>query len=285
MSKILLTGGSGYLGKNLSKGLVEANHELILLVRENSDIKFLQNITNPIKVYFIGVQSIDKIFRENNIDIVIHTAACYGRKGESLKDIIIANLLFPIELLNAAIENDVKYFINTDTALPKSINWYTKSKKQFLEWLEDSSCKINVLNLQLEYFYGPNDDDSKFISFVLKELQSGKPSIDFTEATSLRDFIFIDDVVKAYVLLVSKIENFSGIQTIQIGSGEAVELRQIIIKIREILKRNEVELNFGALPMRPNEVEKSCADITYLKKLGWKPTYSFEEGILKTIQK
>ncbi|TKC03490.1 NAD-dependent epimerase/dehydratase family protein [Pedobacter cryotolerans] len=285
MSKILLTGASGYLGKNLIQGFVDANHELVLLVRKSSDMIFLRNYTQPIKVYYIGSQTFDEIFRDNNIDIVIHTAASYGRKDETLKHVIDANLTFPIDLLTAAIKNDVKYFINTDTALPKTLNWYARSKKQFLEWLEESSSKINVINLQLEYFFGPNDDESKFITFVLKELQSGKTEIDFTEATSLRDFIFIDDVVKAYLLIVRKINNFSGLQTIQIGSGNAIQLRKIIIKIRELVNRKDVNLNFGAIPMRPNEIEKSCADITYLKNLGWSPEYSFEEGILKTIQK
>ncbi|RZK77302.1 MAG: NAD(P)-dependent oxidoreductase, partial [Pedobacter sp.] len=264
MSKILLTGGTGYLGKNLVKGLLEANHELILLVRKLSNIDFLQNSKGSVKVYVIGELSIDSVFKKENIDIVIHTAASYGRKGEDMNDVLSANLTFPVEVLNAAVRNNVKYFINTDTALPKSMNWYSKSKKQFLEWLEENSSNINIINLQLEYFFGPDDDNSKFITFVLNELLSGKSEIDLTEATSARDFIYIDDVVSVYKLIVSKIKNFIGIQTIEVGSGQAVKLREIVIKIRELVNRNEVRLNFGALPTRPNEIEISCADITYL---------------------
>ncbi|MRX48652.1 NAD-dependent epimerase/dehydratase family protein [Pedobacter puniceum] len=286
LENILITGASGYLGKNLVKFLLSANYKLILLVRENSNLTYLDSLpnTNKCKVYKIGSADFETIFKENQIDIIIHTAANYGRKGESLSSVIEANLYFPIKLLDAALNHKVKYFINTDTSLPKELNTYSRSKKQFLEWLETLSLEINIINIQLEYFYGPNDDKTKFITFLLDELKSKKNKIDFTDATSLRDFIYIDDVVSAYAAIINKIQEFKGFVNIPVGSGKAIMLKDIIKEVQSITNNLDKQLNFGAIPMRPNEIMKSCADITLLMKLGWQPMFSFEQGIIKTIE-
>ncbi|TDQ09957.1 NAD-dependent epimerase/dehydratase family protein [Pedobacter metabolipauper] len=283
MKKILLTGATGYLGKNLLKGLLKEGHEVIALVRESSDVRYITALAAELKIYTIGITPLRDIFSENQIDTVIHTAANYGRKGEALETVIHANLGFPLMILEQAIKNDVRYFINTDTSLPKALNWYSRSKKQFLEWLEVCSAEIKVLNLQLEYFYGPNDDHSKFVTYVLKELISGKDHIDFTAATPYRDFIYIDDVVRAYLLLLSELENFEGLTTVEVGSGTAIMLKDIIQQIQEATGQIEVKLNFGALPMRENEIMHSCANTDFLESKGWKPEYTFKEGIQKTI--
>lgn len=285
LNNILLTGGSGYLGRNLTKFLSHNGYNLILLVRSNSDLTYLDGIKTNVTIYRLGGVTIDQIFKENHIDIVIHTAASYGRKGENLSKIVDANMKFPLEVLDAAISNGVKYFINTDTSLPKDLNPYARSKKQFLEWLSAFSGDISIINLQLEYFYGPNDDSTKFITYVLHGLRSGKNSMDFTAATPLRDFIYIDDVVDAYDTVIQNIEKFdSHLTNLEIGSGKAVKLKDLIIEVRNISKNEDVQLNFGAIPMRPNEIMKSCADITKLIALGWQPKYTFRQGILKTIE-
>ncbi|KHJ39123.1 dTDP-glucose 4,6-dehydratase 2 [Pedobacter glucosidilyticus] len=286
LENILITGASGYLGKNLVKFLLGANYKLILLVRENSNLTYLDSLpnTNKCKVYKISSADFETIFKENQIDVIIHTAANYGRKGESLSSVLDSNLYFPIKLLDAAFKHNLKFFINTDTSLPKELNAYSRSKKQFLEWLQAFSSEINIINIQLEYFYGPNDDKTKFITFLLSELKSKKKQIDFTDATPLRDFIFIDDVVSAFATIINKIEEFKGFIDIQLGSGNAMMLKDIIKQVQRITNNLDKQLNFGAIPMRPNEIMKSCADITLLRKLGWQPMFSFEQGIIKTIE-
>lgn len=281
--RILLTGGTGYLGRNLIKGLLEKGYEIIALVRKKSDISVITDSDTRLKIFRVGEVPLENIFKNHSIDVIIHTAANYGRKGESLSSIIHSNLSFPLEVLDMAVKYGVRYFINTDTALPKSLNSYSRSKKQFLEWLEVCSSSINVLNLQLEYFYGPKDDDSKFITYVLKELTSGADHIDFTEATSYRDFIYIDDVVDAYIFLLTKLEEVDGLKTVEIGSGTAIMLKDLVEKVQQLVGPNEVKLNFGALPMRKNEIMHSCADINFLEKLGWRPRYSLIDGITKMI--
>jgi nucleoside-diphosphate-sugar epimerase len=244
----------------------------------------LDNLNKNIHFYTIEDNNIDDIFKKHEFDIVIHTATSYGRKNENLNSIVKANLSFPLEILNAAIKNNVKYFINTDTSLPKNLNLYTHSKKQFLEWLEIFSNEICVLNLQLEYFYGPNDDESKFITYVLNELRANKEYINFTSGKSFRDFIYIDDVITAFLLLLNNIEKVNGILSIPIGTGKAEMLKHIVEDIQKIANFPNVKLKFGALPDRENEIKHSSADISYLTSIGWRPKFNFKEGIEEILK-
>lgn len=281
---ILLTGSSGYLGRNLVKSLNAKGYELTLLARPSSKLDYLNGLNGAFNIYQTDDLNFDSIFEEREIDAIIHTAASYGRKGENVGAVLEANLIMPVRLLDAAIRNGVKYFINTDTALPRDLNDYSRTKKHFLDWLISRCKQINVANLELEYFFGPNDDSTKFITYVINELVSGKTSIDFTEATQIRDFIYIDDVVNAYEIVIenlSKLENFT---TIEVGSGTGLKLRDIITEVQNVTGRSEVKLNFGALPMRSNEIMESVANHSFLTDLGWSPKHTFIEGLYKTIE-
>jgi nucleoside-diphosphate-sugar epimerase len=283
MKTILVTGATGYLGRNLCEQLLNENYKVLALVRQNSNTNNLEQLKGDLQVFRLTESMIEEIFAQNEIDIILNTATCYGRKSEDLNSVINANLTFPLQILNSCLKYNVKYFINTDTSLPKSLNSYSLSKKQFTEWLEFYSEKINILNIQLEYFYGPHDDDSKFITFVLKELMSGKESIDFASGKPYRDFIYIADVIDAYMKLISNLSEIVGFQNIPLGSGEAFPLRNIVKQIQDKSGFTKVVLNFGALPDRTNEVEYSCANTSYLKSIGWEPKYNLAEGLQEII--
>lgn len=284
INHILLTGATGYLGRNLLRGFIEAEYEVSILVRTSSNLNLIGKDINKIKIFYSDKGQSEKAFLNKSIDAIVHTAALYGRKGESVVEVTKANLLFPLELLNFAVKYGVINFINTDTTLPRALNTYSLSKKQFLDWLVFYASSLRILNLEMEYFYGPNDDSSKFITFVLRQLQLGKADIDFTEATQFRDFIYIDDVVSAYLTILRQINNFKGFVSIPVGSGKAVMLKDIIKEVQSAHGNFGINLNFGKLPMRLNEVMYSCADITLLNSLDWFPRYALTDGLKKIIE-
>jgi len=284
MKKILLTGATGYLGKNLLKGLLNSGYEVAVLVRTQSNISEITKL-GEFKICHSDKDSLKVLFNSFIPDIIIHTAASYGRNSENMEEVIKTNLLFPIELLQLATEHQVSYFINTDTSLPKELNWYSRSKKQFLEWLEVCSSQINIVNLELEYFYGPGDGPAKFITYVLHELQAGKEFINFSDGKPFRDFIYIDDVVTAYLTILKQLQTLNGFTNIPLGSGSALMLKDLIIEMQQLTGAKDVKLNFGALPVRKNEIMHSCADITMLREMGWAPQFSFQQGIKTIIDK
>lgn len=280
---ILLTGATGYLGSRILKKLVYDNYRICVVKREQSNISKIQSISENIKFYNNDEVSLQNLFRENKIDIIIHFATLYGRKGETLFQIKEANLDLPLLILKFALENSVKYFINTGTSLPYLTNHYSLFKNQFSECLEFYSSKITSLNILLEHFYGPKDDKSKFISGIIGKMHDEFSEIELTEGIQLRDFIFVDDVVDAYSFMITNISKFEGFVNLPLGSGEVVTIRQIVEKIKELIGSN-TNLLFGKIPMRENELMKSNADIQILNNLGWYPKFNLLEGLKITIQ-
>ena len=155
---ILLTGGTGFLGSNLLKHLVEKNYNVILLKRSFANIFRIREYLNKISFYDSDLVSLETIFSENNIDKIVHCATNYGRIDNEPLQIVEANLLLPLRLLELGKNHQTCCFINTDTILNKKINYYSLSKKQFKEWLSAYKKDLICINVALEHFYGPGDD-------------------------------------------------------------------------------------------------------------------------------
>lgn len=281
---ILLTGGTGYLGSNILKALLEKDYNIILLKRSFSNTFRITSYLNKIIFYDIDKIDCKKIFEENKIDIILHCATDYGRKGRGDIHTLEANLLLPLRLLEMGKEYHIQSFINTDTILDKRINSYSLSKRQFKDWLLSYKNDLICVNVALEHFYGPKDDKTKFFSYILHNLIHEVDKIELTKGEQKRDFVFIDDVVSAFMLIL---ENINGFQkkfyNFEIGSNEVISIKEFVEMIKKILKNKKTMLDFGALPYRENEIMECVADTIEIKKLGWCSKYSLEEGIRKTI--
>lgn len=124
MKTILLTGATGYLGGYLSENFLNKGFKIIALaLNKNEQYKFQDNILT--KVYYLDKTTVKEIFDNENVDVVIHTATLYGRRQEHLTSMEKVNVEFPLEVLNEAINHNVKIFVNTSTILNKNINPYT----------------------------------------------------------------------------------------------------------------------------------------------------------------
>jgi nucleoside-diphosphate-sugar epimerase len=282
---ILLTGGTGYLGSHLAKACVEQGHHVAIFKRSFSDTRRIKDLLADVDVYDLDLCDIEQAFRDRKIDAIVHTATCYGRQGERVEAILKANVEFPAMLLDVASFFGVSCFINTDTCLDKFLNAYSLSKKQFSEWGRIFSRQggICFLNVVLEHFYGPNEDDSKFVSFVIKKLLDHASAIEFTAGEQTRDFIYIEDVVQAYLLLLAKVERFDvNFMEFELGSGKEVTIRSLVEVIHRLTASDTI-LKFGVLPYREGEKMHSCADIQSLLNLGWTPKVLLENGLSKTI--
>jgi CDP-paratose synthetase len=280
---VLLTGATGFLGSHILRKLLERGYNLIILKRSISNTWRIANLLDKVKVYDIDKVGIEKPFEENRIDIVIHTATNYGRNKESASDVVETNLLFSLKLLETATFYNTDTFFNTDTLLYKYLNFYSLSKKQFVEWLKYFSNKIQVVNLKLEHVYGPKDDDKKFVTWVVRQLIKNVDFIDLTEGDQERDFIYVDDVVDAYLLLIEKAKCLEDDYTeFDVGTGKPIKIRDFIYKVYETVAKKQpikTRLNFGAIPYREGEFMKINENIQPLLDLGWSPKIPLEKGI------
>lgn len=277
----LITGATGFLGSNLVKELFLNKIKLSIVIRPESSIARLGSISHDLN--FVLTDNLDLFFRENKIDGVIHLATNYGRKGEDLNDIINSNLVFPVKLINLAVEHDVRFFINTDTSLPRNLNAYSLSKAQFKDWLKQVSGSLKIVNIVPEYFYGPNDDNTKFITSIINKLEENADFIDFTSGIQQRDFIYIDDIISAYMCIIKNIEDLDLYSEIPVGTSSTISLRSLVELIKGFYQHKKTKLNFGKLPIRQGEIMESKANITILKSMGWFPVVGIEKGIQKIV--
>ena len=282
--KILLTGGTGFLGSNILRRLLGLGHELFCIKRETSSLERVKIFKHKIKWFNVETSDFDEIISSYKIEGIIHCATDYGRKQFNPIQTIETNLILPLKLLHAAANNNVLVFINTDTVLDKRVDTYSLSKRQFSEWLETYSNDILTINVALEHFYGPFDNDSKFVSYVIRKMLGNEDSIDFTLGLQKRNFIYIEDVVDAFIVLLNNINKLdNSFHNFEAGTESTITIKDFVCLVKKLCNNNTTDLNFGAINYRENEVMNTNTNIDKLKSLGWFPRFSLEDGLKKTI--
>lgn len=284
---ILITGGTGFLGSNLINKLSGITEKIIILKRVASNIKRIEKVAKRSNIFLYNIDEIklDSIFSDHAIDIIIHCATNYGRNLSNPMEIIGANFILPLELLQLSQKYQVKCFINTDTILDRRINFYSLSKSQFRQWLEMFSQTLCCINIELEHFYGPLDDDSKFVTFIIHSLLKKIEKIDLTQGEQSRFFIYIDDVIEAFIKIIYEYSQLGkGFFQFQVATDTSIKIREFVELAKQITENMTTKLNFGVIPYRNNEIMKPVLDTRSLKKLGWNAQWSLEAGLRKTIK-
>lgn len=285
---ILLTGANGFLGSHLLEALLSQRYNLVILKRSTSDLWRIAHLMGQVTSYDVDSQLLELAFKEQKIDCVIHTACHYGRNGDSINRIVDSNLLYGIQVLEAAIAHDVKTFVNTDSLLPRNLNPYSLSKKQLVDWLKQQSDKIHVVNLRVEHMFGPKDDTTKFVPWVMAQLKANTPEIKLTQGEQERDFIYIDDVVSAYLTVLSKQAELPQYSEFDVGSGVLTTVRSFLEQLRLACEikfgKLDTQLIFGALPYRDGEMMSVDVNTQGLRDLGWSAKTDIGHGLTYILE-
>lgn len=294
MKKILLTGATGFLGSHLLKYLLNNDYKIVILKRSFSNTDRIKKELDNESLKFYDIDNIDlkQVFSQNKIDVIIHCATEYGRNSNSCYRVLETNLMFPIKLLELAVDNNVNLFVNTDSYFNKEnmsyshlLN-YSLSKKSLNLWLKYFSKKIKVVNMVLEHIYGPNDNSDKFVQKMIQSIAINKVDyIDLTSGDQKRDFIYVDDVCKIYLAILNYAQktNFK-YRAFNVGTGIGTTIKDFVLYVKEFSK-STTKLNFGVIPYREDEIMCSYADISELSNLvNIKELISPETGIKKLIE-
>lgn len=281
MKKILITGATGFLGSHLLKTLLDKTENGIILLKRSSSNT--TRINKELKNSRVKSYNIDQISLKElpwkDIDVIVHCATEYGRQKFSCSKVLQTNLLFPIQLLELAVQNGVRAFINTDSYFNKNhlsypyLRDYSLSKKSLNIWLKYFSNQISVINFRLEHIYGPYDNQNKFVEYVIQNVAiHPKKSLKFSPGEQQRDFVYIDDVCQCFIQAIeySRKRNFR-FKNMDIGSGKLISIKNFVKTVKKISK-SPTQLCFGAVPYRKNEIMASrapkpclpnCIDIEY----------------------
>ena len=197
-------------------------------------------------------------------------------------------------------EFKVKLFINTSSCFVYKesrdklkedsvlgpLNLYALTKTYSEEVCSFYSKKYGLRCVTFRIFspYGPADHERRLIPYIIKSfIKKERPNM--TTGKQKWDFIYVDDIVDAYISLLNISTSPSRNEIFNIGTGEAVSIREIGWRIKEILT-SDLEPVWGAVPHRKNEVWFICADISKAKNLlGWTPkTQILEKGLELTVE-
>jgi nucleoside-diphosphate-sugar epimerase len=270
MKNILLTGANGFLGSRILKMLVVDNNVSITL-RKNSTLDRIIDVlesNNVKKLYIDDVKDsdIEFFFKNEKIELILHCATDYGKKKDYFYKVFEGNVLFPLKLLEIGLKYDLKYFINTDSYFNKDnltynvLPNYSKTKKLFLGYLQEIGNRLVVINMRLEHIYGPNDNDDKFIPFLLKKLLVND-EVTLTYGHQKRDFLYIDDVADIYIKVVSVLDKIDSpyFKDLEIGSGHSVELKNFVEVMKNTCNSSSL-LHYGVINYRDDEIMNSFAN-------------------------
>lgn len=290
--RILITGATGFVGRNLINKI--KNHNLALIVRDNSNAKNL--FGNDIKYINFNDSTYKSDIEEFNPEMVIHLASYLTSKYETedVKNLIDANIMFGTLLLDALMKTDLKYFINTG-----SFSEYYKGNKELDPAYLYSATKIafrtildfyrnvkkfNVIQVVPYTIYGNNDTRKKLINYIITSLESSNP-INMTKGDQILDFIYVTDVVDFYINLIENINNLkSDYVEYHVGTGVGTSIREVA-KLLEEITNKKTNIRWGAESYRSRDVMKAIAPISKsVNELSWKPKIYLKDGLKMILE-
>jgi nucleoside-diphosphate-sugar epimerase len=287
---LLITGATGFLGSALLGHWLRQGNTISVLTKPSSSLMRLASVEQSLRIAsYASDNDVIQLVQDIRPDVIVHNACLYGRKLESVLQILDVNVRLGLLLIQGALLTSGKRIslINSGSVLDPSVSIYAMSKQHFSQWggalARQNSSRFQFIDVRLQHMYGPGDAIEKFFSMVLHCCRCNRNALALTQGQQRRDFIYIDDVVSAYDTIIKNLDAFSDADQVDVGSGEAPTIRHVVETIHS-LTGSRTKLQFGALPYRENEVMFSQADLHRMRGLGWEPEYDLEKGIRKIIE-
>lgn len=298
--RMLITGGTGFQGSHLVEHFLDLGYDVTTLntFSERSE-KNISELKKKPKVVWGSVtdpEIVNKTAREH--DIILHLAA-HISVDESIQDpgfTFRVNIEGTYNVLEAVRKNRNrliytstcetygaplgKRLIDESAELrPHSPYAASKAAADRLCFAYFKTFGLDIAIIRPFNVFGPRQREDEFGSFIpisVKRALDGKNLQIFGEGQQTRDYMYIDDVVQAYDLMV-RLENTAG-EVYNFGTGKETTIKEIA---EYIAKKFGVGIDYTEA--RPGEVTNFCADITKVKKLGFQPKVDIWQGIDKYI--
>lgn len=289
---ILITGGAGYIGSEVSKKLVK-KFNIYLLVRNSTNIDRVDKESFTVLQYETPSDIID-IFKKNNFNGVIHFASntIVEHTIDQIEDLFRSNLLFGTYLLEASKETGVKWFLNTGTFWQhynnedyNPVNLYASTKEAFENIAKFYTQTSNLIftTIKLNDTFGPNDKRPKLFNLWKKSMKTSQ-TLDMSPGSQTIDASYIEDVVSAYEIMI---KNLSGKNSTKYNNKSFVVTNQEkpnlieLSKIFESVSGKALPIAWGAREYREREVMSPYS--LGLTVPNWKQKFTLKEAIKKTI--
>ncbi|MCH8049130.1 GDP-mannose 4,6-dehydratase [Patescibacteria group bacterium] len=299
--KVLVSGGSGFIGSHLVDTLVAAGHEVIVVDHHKRKKRRFPNPAATLHKMSFHHPALSEIFRLERPDAVCHLAAQISVTHSVADPIMDAqtNIVNSVALLDLARKSGCKTFIFASSGgaiygdheirpTPEvfdsaPLSPYGVGKQSFEHYL-DFYRKHHAMRsavLRFSNVYGPRQfsgGEASVISIFINKLISGDPAVIFGDGSATRDYLYVADAVDALAKTLES--SFNGV--VNVSSGEEISVVELWKKLKAIHGQDHpVEFH----QQRTGEVQRSCLSTTLAKeKLGWQPKTSLEEGLRKTYE-
>jgi CDP-paratose synthetase len=293
--KILITGATGFIGKNLVKLLLSKDFEIYCLVRENSNLSQIYSKVDIIE-YSNLTEDLVEIFKEKKFNGVVHLASLFlaEHKINDINSLITSNVLFGTQLLEASKISGVKWFINTGTFWQNyenndynPVNLYAATKEAFenIAKYYIESSELIFTTIKLNDTFGPNDTRNKIFN-LWDKISKSNETLEMSAGEQIIDISFIDDVISAYDILINHLNskdanNFKN-RIFAVKAEKKVSLKELS-KIFEKATDTKLNIIWGKREYRNREVMIPWEKGEIVPS--WKPKYTLSEAIRKIIRK
>ena len=309
MSKIVITGGAGFIGSHIAESCAKDGHEVVII--DNLDDYYSpelkkRNIDYVLKsenVRFVhgDVTDIDflRTVIDKDVDYVFHEAAQAGVRisvENPFKPNNI-NVLGTLNVLQASLEAEVERVINASSSsvygkveyLPFDEKHPTQPVSPYgvSKLAAEHYCRVfyevyGLPTVSLRYFtvYGPRMRPDLAISIFTGKMLNNEPITIFGDGNQTRDFTYIDDIVKVNMELLDM--NKADGKVMNIGSGNRISVNDLAKHLREIIGSSS-EVNYAEV--QRGDAKHTLADVSLAKELmGYEPSVTIEEGLKRFVE-
>ena len=309
MAKILVTGAGGFIGSHLSEYLVEKGHKVKAFVRYNSRNFWgwleKSKYINDIEIYSGDIRDYDSVYESmKGIDYVFHLAALIGIPYSYYSPLayIKTNIEGTYNILQSAHELGAKRIIHTSTSEvygtaqyipinekhpinPQSPYSATKASADYLAKTFCLSFNLPVTIVRPFNTFGPRQSARAVIPTIISQVLNDRKTIKLGNLNSSRDFTYVLDIVEG-IYKIGLHDKTIG-EAINIGNGKDISIYETVNIVSKLINDNiNIKTKIESKRVRPekSEVQRLVCDYSKAHKLtGWKPRYTLEEGLEKTI--
>jgi UDP-glucose 4-epimerase len=305
MSKVIVTGGTGFIGSHVAQELVKRRDEVIII--DNLTTGKLSNIEQFLSkknAVFVRGSIMDlPLLRQlfSGVDYVFHQAAVPSvpRSIKNPRASHVVNTTGTLNVLLAARDKGVKKVVFASsssvygdtpvlpkvedmTPNPQSPYAVTKLTGEYYCRVFQSVYGLNTICLRYFNVYGPRQDPNSqyaaVIPLFVNNALAGRSPVIYGNGEQSRDFTFVRDVVEANILAAES--PITGV--FNIGSGDRVTINHLAQSVIRLAGNNPIKVVYQ--DARPGDVLHSLADITRAGAFGYRPKYSLEEGLREVIK-